>query len=711
MLHIWRRSPMLRLFLPFAMGVLMEIQWSLPLYLVISSIVASLIFFLLVLRRSDKFQYYFRHIPGILFMVIFLCSGVLFTKSVDVMGKNDYYIHHVHDEYFLMVKLLDAPVSKEKSVKVLVNVFAVYNDSVFKNTSGKLLLYLQKDSLAEQLKVDDELCLSGAPNAVSSTKNPFEFDYRKYLSHHQIHIQQYVKPNEWKLTTRPESHSFIGFFISIREDMLNILKSYNIDEREYAVLSALVLGKTTEMDGELLNAYASAGVIHVLAVSGLHVALIYIILAPLLKLIFPKNKRKLVKSIVPILMLWMYAGVTGFSPSVLRAALMFTCFILAENYQKENNIYNTLCSSALILLCYQPYMLMEVGFQLSYLAVLGIVVMQKPMVNLLYFENKLLRWAWKLTAVSLSAQITTLPLTLYYFHQFPTYCLVANLMVIPLSTVVLYVALSFFALAWWCQAAELLANISALLTRVMNDLMVFIDLLPGSVIQGIAISVPEAIGISGLCISCSYWLLWRKPSALILSLTLLLLLAFSQLAEKKNQMQRTELCIHQIAHKTCISFVSGCQSALMYDKQLIDDPAVIRFHLKAYWSYLGIDSMQMLNLDDTLNVGNEVVNIRHPFVQAGKWRFAFLNAASLVSMKDLFCDCYIVDEKSKDLFLDKNQLSAFSGKTLLMTDGVSKKRKQFLLSSLPKDAKVFDLSDGAVILDDHGIQVFSEKYR
>ncbi|MBL0317577.1 MAG: ComEC/Rec2 family competence protein [Flavobacteriales bacterium] len=554
---------------------------------------------------------------------------------------------------------------------------------------------MKKDLSSLNLQVDDELWMSSGLTAIAGQKNPEEFDYANYQSHHHIYLQSYADSSQWKFSKRPKHHSSLACS-SCREYLLDILKSNDIEEREYAVLSALVLGKSTGIDAELMSAYAGVGAVHVLAVSGLHVALIYVLLAPLMKKLLHSNKWRLIKTIIPTILLWTYAGITGFSPSVLRAALMFSFFIIADNYQKQNNIYNTMSASALVLLLYNPMMLLELGFQLSYLAVLGIVVLQQKIASLFYPGNKLLIWAWKLTAVSIAAQIATFPITIYYFHQFPNYFLLSNFLVIPLSTLILYVSLSFFAFSWIPVAGNFLAHLSAFLTRVMNDLMIWMNELPESVTNGISISLPEAICISGMIVFFTTWLFWKRSGAILPALALTLILAFAQVNEKLHIGHQENLFSQ---HARWLVHLGNLFRSGFYDRpgETVMDDRSRKFHLQSYWDKMGVEEVDFLAIDSLKRFSNKYCRLDYPLMQIGDTKILFVDATSIQQMSEIEFDFCLIDGADRKLFFNDSTMKYFEGKTILLGEKVRTGMKQYLWKHLSENAHIFNLGDGAVI--------------
>jgi len=709
MRRVWKSSPLLRILLPFAAGILLQIHVGIPAWPTIALSVLSLLTFGYV-HFFRRIKYIHRGLHGFLLTSTMFSLGVLVTISGNPLANRNHVFNLSPDSYdSIELRLTEAPVQKEKSLKVVAEVIAV--DSAFhrKKANGLLLFYIKNDSLASLLEVDDTIVVASKPNPLHEVQNPFEFNYKKYLQSHYIYNQLYAGSKDWCLKSKAEQHSFFGYFITWREKMLSIMRNYGVKGQEYAVLSALVLGKTSEIDYHLMLSYASAGAIHILAVSGLHVALIYTLLSPLMRRVFPRGRFSLVKTVLPVTILWLYAGVTGFSPSVLRAALMFSCFIVADNFAKTNNIYNTMSASALILLLWNPYIIMEVGFQLSYLAVLGIVVLQKKIDTLVYTRYYLLRKAWTITAVSISAQLSTFALGLLYFHQFPNWFLVSNLFVIPLSSLILFISLGFFAFAWCPPIASVLIAISNKLTWLMNESMLLIDKIPYSITQGISITVLESYLIAGSTLFFCYWLLWKKPKAIIPTLCCSTLLCITQVSEKTAIVKHREICIHSIPNYTCITYTNGENAFVVYNKDLIDSESRVRFHLKNYWDHLGIKNFRYINLDSMRTFDSADFHLDYPFMHINDNRFVFADSIGVQALANMQSNWYIFNESSRSVYLKEPQLEALNSAQSIFFDGMGNKKKHFLKTKLTPE-NVHDLDNGALIIRNKKALHFSAFY-
>lgn len=698
MLKIWKRSPMMRILPAYIAGVLLEIQLSISPYFSVIGAIVSLLIFIYFHYFKKVVLYSQRYMSGLAGFVLMFMLGIICTQFINPLKNERHYSYKLNQSDVLIVRVLQDPIEKEKSFKTKAEVIGIKKEEDIIPASGLIMVYLKKDSLSNALKVDDMLCITSSPTSVSGPRNPFEFDYKQYLSYHFIFDQVYADQSKWKLLKRPETHTIIGTLVTWREYLLDKMRSEIDDEEIMAVLAALILGKTDEIDFELMSSYSSAGAIHVLAVSGLHVGLVYLLLNKLMDLFFSKKKQKILRTILPILVLWLYAGITGLSPSVLRSALMFTCFIIAANWNKNSNIFNTMAFSALLLLIINPYNLMEVGFQLSYLAVLGIVVLQKKVCALIYIKNKWLYKIWELTAVSLSAQIVTFPLGMLYFHQFPNYFLVSNLIVIPLSTYILYCCIVYFMVCWVPYISDFLIYIGALMTSWMNAIVRWFDQLPFNIIQGVSISVFECYIIFGILFFLCRWLFWQKARSLPFALCCALVLAMLQIHEKMNILKHSEMCIHSIGGYECMTYAIGETAFIKYNNSLIHNESKVRFHLKNYWDHLGIKNFIYVDSDSIFNFEQPGFKYQYPFTQAGNNRIIKLDHESINTINPNDESFLIAGEEIKSHYWKPEELQQFTGNKILFTHALSASKKDWIKNHLSPEIETHDLKEGACII-------------
>jgi competence protein ComEC len=338
-------------------------------------------------------------------------------------------------------------------------------------TIGKVLLNVSKDSLQELLKVDDVIITKPILKEVTEPRNPHEFNYKAYVRKQGILHQIYLQPYEYYLLKEKRA-SLSGTASQIRTSIQKSLQKYPFEKEELAVIQALLLGQKQDISKELLTAYAKAGAMHILAISGLHVGILLLMLSFLLKPLERIKHGKIVKTVFLILLLWMFALIAGFSASVVRAVTMFTFLAIGMSVGRPNSVVYALISSAFVLLIFQPLLLFDVGFQLSYLAVFGIVWMQPKLYALWKPRNKILNRVWQLSTVSIAAQFGILPLSLFYFHQFPGLFILSNIVIIPFLGSILIIGIGIIICA---QIGILTDQLVLLYGKIISSLNGFIS--------------------------------------------------------------------------------------------------------------------------------------------------------------------------------------------------------------------------------------------
>lgn len=479
--NLWKRAPFLRLLAPFMTGIIsgMYLPFSIPLFLICLAGWALPHF----LKLTDHFA--LRHFQGgcILGAICLLGMGVI--HQTDIRNRANWVGHHLkEDTSLLILSLEEAPVKKARSWKAEAKVSGIMAGGIIKPVSGKILLYFREKPA---LQYGDRLIIRTAIQRIRGMGNPGDFDYGKYCSYSNLFHQAFLQ--HWQQLPGNEGSRMGHWLIITREYCLRTLSRYIPRKQEYGIAQALLIGYREELDKEIVQAYTNTGVVHIIAISGLHLGLIYITLLQLLKWMPKRRWADVTKALLVIVVLWAFSLLTGASASVLRSAVMFTTIAIGQfMLVRHSNIYNTLAAAAFILLCYNPYYILDVGFQLSFLAVGGILLCYQPLHNRWMIRNKWLDKVWQMIAVSLAAQVFTWPVCLYYFHQFPNLFLLANLVAVPLSTVLLYgeILLVIVPNSW---LGELLSwGIMA-----MNTIIQWLDHLPGAVIRNLHISLWQTI--------------------------------------------------------------------------------------------------------------------------------------------------------------------------------------------------------------------------
>ncbi|MCF6295774.1 MAG: competence protein ComEC family protein [Flavobacteriaceae bacterium] len=372
--------------------------------------------------------------------------------------------------------------------KYVIDVLKINNETVL----GKSLLNVEKDSTKANLNVDDILITSTNFQTINAPLNPHQFDYKSYLQKKHIYNQLYIaNPQLLKISTK--KHTLFGYASQLRERININLKQSNFKEDELAIINALLLGQRQDISKDIYDSYSQAGVIHILAVSGLHVGIILLLLNFMFKPIERIKHGKTIKILLIVVLLWSFAIIAGLSASVTRAVTMFSIVAIGINLKRPTNIFNTLAISMFVILLFKPLFLLDVGFQLSYLAVFAIVTIQPILYKLWKPKLKIIDYFWQIFTVTLAAQFGVIPVSLYYFHQFPGLFFVSNLVIIPFLGFILGFGIFIIILALLNILPSLLANLYGSIISLMNDFVSWISQQEQFLFKNISFGILEVI--------------------------------------------------------------------------------------------------------------------------------------------------------------------------------------------------------------------------
>ncbi len=539
----WSAFPFLRVTLFFTLGILSGILSGFTFSLVVTSYTLILLGFCYIglwwgLSKGRFLRYHY--LLGIVWSLFLYTFGYAMAWSAtDVHGTA--HLLHQDDIAHYIGTVTDGPYEKAKTIQYRISVENIKHREHWKPCHGKVVLYLYKDSTADKYTYGDRLLIGSAPERIPPTLLEGDFDYQKYMHQRHIYHRQFIAHQRVsKIGFSPESSSMY-YAQLLRNRAGHILKQYLKDPQALAVSSALLLGDKQFLDKETKSTYADTGTIHLLAVSGLHVGMIYLVLKWLLSWLLRLRRWKFLFPLLCISALIMYVLVTGVSPSVMRAAIMFSCLILADSFRQQSNIYNTLSIAAFVSLCIDPYMLFSLGFRFSYLAVLGIVYLQPRIYRWFAFESLILDKLWTLSTVTLAAQLVTFPLGLYYFHQFPIYFLISNIVAVPGASLILGLSFLVVVTAIIPTVAIFLASVLEIGIGLFNDYLHFLEQLPWATLKDISISGTHT-ALLMLCILLLI-LLFEKRNLVHLyySVALLLLFHGASLYRQWSDTQKTGL--------------------------------------------------------------------------------------------------------------------------------------------------------------------------
>jgi len=563
------------LLIPFFVGIICQFYLGLSVPYLLTSTIILLVLVLLNLPILAK-QRFLIETNGFLISLLFFILGGFTTSSINGLKSSNYFFEKGKHSYQLYIN--EPVVEKEKSVKVFVDVISKNKNKKI----GKSLVYLEKSPKSLNLKYGDILLIDGIFKSIKTNGNPEEFNYGDYLQKKQIYHQTYLKGNQWKKVGN-KANLIFNFTYSIRNFYSKLIDNSFLKQHNKDVLKALLLGQKDDLDRDTLRTYSSAGAMHVLAVSGLHVGIIMLMLMFLFKPIKRIIYGKTIFVLLIVFCLWFYAFLTGLSPSVLRSALMFSFVVIGKELERETSIYQSILVSAFILIIINPLVIFKVGFQLSYLAVLGIVYLQPKIYNLWYIKYKFLDYLWKITSVSIAAQIATFPLGLYYFHQFPNYFFISNLIVIPLAGAILGFGLSFLILFSVPLINDFILLLLDYSLTLLNYCVEKVEQLPYSILWGISITWYETIFIYILLLFVIFAFSLKRAKLLITALVFTVGLVGVFIFNSYHYQHQNQLIVYNIKNEIALDIFYGKDNFFIASDSLYYDDEKMLFNIKHNW--------------------------------------------------------------------------------------------------------------------------------
>lgn len=501
----------------------------------------------------------YKKLIGTLYYLVYFITGIFIGLfHTDFLNVN-YFAKKQYEQ--LKVYVNDEPKQTNDILRFEVVVTHGYLNQKPENCTGKLMIALKLDSLSPiKLNYGDQLLIAAEYLPVEPPYNPAEFDFKAWLAAKNIYHQTFIRQEQLVKLGDNNGNPIIKYALEVRKRQVDIYRKLIKDDEAFAVASTLILGYRADLSKETLAAYSKTGTIHALSVSGMHVGIIYIMLNWLLAFLDRKRAGRIFKVVLICSLIWYYSLLTGFSPSVLRSAIMLTAFILAKQLQRSNNSYNVLAFTAFALLIYDPFLIWDVGFQLSFLAVFGLVYYQPKIYKWFYFKNKWADRLWSAVAMSLAAQLATLPLSIYYFHQFPVYFIISNLFILIPITVLMYggIAILLLRVYFIAPAFECLITFT-------NSGLKWISELPYAGITEIWLNKWELALFCLLMLLLTLGLVHYKKKYIYAGLATLLVIQISFAYQKIIANKQEELILFSLRKNFAAAFINGNESILFTD--------------------------------------------------------------------------------------------------------------------------------------------------
>ena len=494
----WIEYPFLRITTALILGIFANNHVKLAIIpsayslLFVTVIIAFYIF--LYLKSGSSTHKKLRNGVG---MLSFILVGYLSSQFNYHIHKPSLSLDSLSSATYYTATINSKPSPTSKTMKYHVEVEKIYQNDKWINSHNQAIIYFKNDA---ELDFDygDKLLIKGHPEFLENQKNPYAFNYALYLQRQGIYLQDFISTDDFIIENKNDGvfPSYLSLYIG--DYFEDILAKYISSERELNMIKAMLIGRRDTITPEMEYAYESSGTSHILAVSGLHVGIIYLLFSTIFSFL-KGSKLNFVYYGINICAIWSFAFITGFSPSVQRAATMLTFILVAGLLNRKSSIYNTILASIFFILLISPNLLFSVSFQLSCAAVIGIVYLYKKIYSLIYVRPRIIDFFWKITALSLSAQIATFPITIFYFNQFSTLFPLTNLIAIPTASLVILGGLILLITSPLGIIPTLIGKFIYGWVFCYNEIMVFISRLSFAKIEDLYLK-PMHVYLIILCI-------------------------------------------------------------------------------------------------------------------------------------------------------------------------------------------------------------------
>jgi competence protein ComEC len=567
-----KEIPFLRIGLPLCAGIVSGLSFKPDItFLVVACVIISSGFLLSLLLNNYKVNL----IYGIsLTCAFWLCGLILYTYEKSSLST-------LKNESTIFVSTLsDYPEEKENTFMMRVNLIEKIEKDKSTAVKGSLVLYHKKDSSVSSLIPGDILIIRCTPVEILNRSNPYEFDYRFFMENQGIRYYAFTNSKDIIRHLVPPHRKLIPRALIMREKIIDMFRERGITGERLALVAAITLGQKNMLEPDQKLNFIKAGVMHIMAVSGLHAVILSLFVFNLL--FFMKRRFNIARIIITIFILWIFAFVTGLTPSVLRATLMFSFLQAGKLMKRPVNGINSVLASAFLLIIIRPSVIFDAGFLLSYSAVIYIISFYYGFYRIILFKNWLMDKIWQSAVVTIVAQAGTLPLTIFLFNRFPVYFILANITIVPVSNLLIITGClipMFFHIRFLSHFLAVILNHMTGLTEYLTSIVAS---LPNSTIEHIGMTTRECILLTFTVFLFSYWLLNRKSFPVIYPVIFLMLFVITGTIKEVDTKKTNELIIYNTSGSTTIGIKTG------KILNLFSDTTVVRAEVSRHCSALGL---------------------------------------------------------------------------------------------------------------------------
>ncbi len=525
----YKSVPLMRCVIAYILGVFFAGYFQIYFNLILPLFILFSIISILIWIYRKRITEWVKTIYGFLVLVFLF----LFGFHNIYLGREDFEPNYFGNlwkgKQLASIQLLDIPKQGNSYLITRAKVLSVDKNS---DVKGEVYVLIKSQDFRHTFQVNDILDVSAQLAIPLLPTNPYQFDFKKYLFNKHLYHEIFIQKENLLNLRKDYLLNFYELIKSYRAQLIEWVKQFDFSKEEFSVANSLLFGFTGDLTEDVYSSYSNTGVMHVLSVSGLHVGIIYIIINMLLQKIDASMTTRFRHFVVIFVILWLYAMLSGMSPSIVRSALMFSMLKFSESVNNRAGPFHTYFACLFAMLLYDAYYLFDVGFQLSFCAVYGILYFQPKFKSWFSITKKYQVKIMELISVTLAAQIATIPISLYYFHQFPNYFIITNAIIVPISSLVMVIGLVFVSFSAVPFLGQFLFYIFKYALFYMNALVKFFNSLPFSSTSGIYFDTWYFVLLCTAIVFLIFFLERRSMIALKLSLVCIMLIFASEFISK-----------------------------------------------------------------------------------------------------------------------------------------------------------------------------------
>ena len=554
--YFWERAPFFRLLLPLIAGIIAYPILYVSLYFIIALLALSLLLFGIGLRQK-KATVSFIASQALIFLIAWLLC-----YSNDIRNNKQWFGNKINTTDFFALRITEAPLEKEHSYKLRVRTINAMEQNRLSPVTGDGFLYVLKEDDPLPYGKGDTILVPNKWKTITNAGNPFEFDYAAYCGQNNLYYQlllpvkdivHYSKATEGDRTFTEHAHDWC----------MHQLAAYIKDKQALGLIQAMLIGDEVNLDNETRQSFAETGIVHIIAISGGNV-LVFFAAINLLLFWLKHKKHRWIKYLIALPLVWFYVIMAGAPPSAIRAAIMFSLLAIGIIFQKSNNSLNLLFATAFVLLCAQPMWLYSIGFRLSFVAVLSLVIFYNPVYKLYGAGNWFTKAVWQTVAASIAAELLVAPLVIYYFHLFPLMFIVANVLAYVFMGIVLYLGMAVVLLSFIPALAKLLGVLCVWLVAVFNIIVHWLQGLNPRSFYFLQIDAAELLLIYVIIAGIALWFVRKQKPALFTGLSAACLLLILLCSDEYSAVHQRRLIVYNTGKTLYAELIAGKGYEILY---------------------------------------------------------------------------------------------------------------------------------------------------